>query len=66
MTTNPLAHCKHWIFDMDGTLTLAVHDFDEIRKSLGIVEGKPILEAISEMTPDGKQLQPGYSYPQRC
>jgi len=49
MTTNPLAHCKHWIFDMDGTLTLAVHDFDEIRKSLGIVEGKPILEAISEM-----------------
>lgn len=34
---------------MDGTLTKAVHDFDEIRKTLGIVEGKPILEAIEEM-----------------
>lgn len=34
---------------MDGTLTLAIHDFDEIRKTLGIAEGKPILEAIDEM-----------------
>lgn len=34
---------------MDGTLTLAVHDFDAIRKTLGIVAGKPILEAIDEM-----------------
>ena len=34
---------------MDGTLTLAVHDFDAIRKTLGIAEGKPILEAIDEM-----------------
>ena len=49
MTTTPLSHCKHWIFDMDGTLTIAVHDFDEIRKTLGLVEGKPILEAIDEL-----------------
>ena len=34
---------------MDGTLTLAVHDFDEIRKTLGIPIGKPILEAIEDM-----------------
>jgi len=34
---------------MDGTLTLAVHDFDEIRRQLGIANGKPILEAIDEM-----------------
>ncbi len=34
---------------MDGTLTLAVHDFDAIRKTLGLAEGKPILEAIDEL-----------------
>jgi len=34
---------------MDGTLTLAVHDFDQIRRTLGINPGKPILEAIDEM-----------------
>ena len=34
---------------MDGTLTIAVHDFEAIRKTLGIVEGKPILEAIDDM-----------------
>lgn len=32
---------------MDGTLTLAVHDFDAIRKELGLPEGKPILEQIA-------------------
>lgn len=34
---------------MDGTLTLAVHDFDQIRRTLGIKQGKPILEAIDDM-----------------
>lgn len=37
---------------MDGTLTLAVHDFNDIRKRLGIAEGKPILEAIDELAPE--------------
>lgn len=32
---------------MDGTLTLAVHDFDAIREELGLPEGKPILEQIA-------------------
>ncbi len=45
----PLSDCTHWIFDMDGTLTLAAHDFDAIRSELGITNGKPILEAIDEM-----------------
>jgi len=49
MATINLGHCKHWIFDMDGTLTLAVHDFDAIRRTLGIAIGKPILEAIDEL-----------------
>ena len=42
-----LAH-RHWIFDMDGTLTLAVHDFDAIRAELGLPAGRPILEALAE------------------
>lgn len=32
---------------MDGTLTLAVHDFDAIREELGLPPGKPILEQIA-------------------
>jgi len=34
---------------MDGTLTVAIHDFDAIRNELGIEQGKRILEAIGEM-----------------
>ena len=34
---------------MDGTLTHAIHDFDAIRDELGLPEGKPILEALSEL-----------------
>lgn len=32
---------------MDGTLTLAVHDFEAIRKQLKLPAGKPILEQIA-------------------
>lgn len=34
---------------MDGTLTLAVHDFDAIRETLGLPAGQPILEAIAKL-----------------
>jgi len=34
---------------MDGTLTLAAHNFDDIRVALGIESGTPILEAIAAM-----------------
>lgn len=37
----------HWIFDMDGTLTVAMHDFDAIRAELGLPAGKPILEELA-------------------
>ncbi|HIN00314.1 MAG TPA: HAD family hydrolase, partial [Deltaproteobacteria bacterium] len=33
---------KYWIFDLDGTLTVAVHDFNAIRNELGIPAGQPI------------------------
>lgn len=31
-----LHSAKHWVFDMDGTLTLAVHDFEAIKRALDI------------------------------
>ena len=37
---------------MDGTLTLAVHDFDAIRAELGLPPGQPILEQLAAMGPD--------------
>ncbi|MDF2182749.1 HAD-IA family hydrolase [Neptuniibacter sp. CAU 1671] len=38
-----------WIFDLDGTLTRAIHDFDHIRSELGISAGQDILHALSVM-----------------
>ena len=35
------------VFDMDGTLTRAVHDFAALRRALDLPEGRPILEEIS-------------------
>jgi len=45
---------QFWIFDLDGTLTRAVHDFATIRASLGLGEGEPILESIAAMAADKK------------
>ncbi len=38
-----------WIFDMDGTLTVPMHDFDQIRARLGLPAGRPILETIASL-----------------
>jgi len=40
---------KNWIFDMDGTLTVACHDFAQIRRDLGMPQDKPILEEIDKL-----------------
>lgn len=42
-----LRDVRHWVFDLDGTLTRAVHDFEAIRAELGIPAGQPILEYIA-------------------
>lgn len=44
-----LSTCDHWIFDLDGTLTEAVHDFDAIRAQLGLEPGIPILEQLQQL-----------------
>lgn len=36
-----------WIFDMDGTLTVAIHDFEAIRNDLGLPPGRPVLETLA-------------------
>lgn len=33
----------HWVFDLDGTLTVAIHDFAAIRQALGVPPGEDIL-----------------------
>ena len=40
------------MFDMDGTLTQAMHDFDAMRAELGLPKGVPILEALDAMEPE--------------
>lgn len=47
---------KHWVFDMDGTLTIAQHDFDAIRSELGLPEGKPILESLSNLPKEESEV----------
>jgi HAD superfamily hydrolase (TIGR01509 family) len=44
-----LAKRSCWIFDLDGTLTIAVHDFAAIREQLGLPQGQPILEALAAL-----------------
>jgi HAD superfamily hydrolase (TIGR01509 family) len=46
-----LASRAHWVFDLDGTLTVAVHDFAKIRAMLGLPGGIGILEALEALPP---------------
>jgi HAD superfamily hydrolase (TIGR01509 family) len=49
LAPNLLKHRNHWIFDLDGTLTVSAHDFEHIRRELGLVPETPILEALHAM-----------------
>ena len=42
---------KHWIFDLDGTLTVPSHDFAAIKRQLDIPENSLILEHLSTLSP---------------
>lgn len=44
---------RHWIFDLDGTLTVAIHDFAHIRSVLGVPEGSDILGHL-DMLPEAE------------
>lgn len=45
---NPLAS-PFWIFDLDGTLTVPTHDFEELRRELDLPPGRGILEALEAL-----------------
>jgi len=38
---------RHWVFDMDGTLTVAVHDFERIKRELAIPTEDDILAHLA-------------------
>lgn len=44
-----LSACRHWVFDMDGTLTVAVHDFPAIKRALGIPQEEDILHHLAAL-----------------
>lgn len=50
-----LQNCQHWVFDMDGTLTVAVHDFQHIRRILEIPESADILGHLASLPPLERQ-----------
>lgn len=45
-----LRDCQHWVFDMDGTLTVAAHDFPYIRRMLEIPEHADILGHLASLS----------------
>lgn len=47
-----LGHIRHWVFDMDGTLTVAVHDFAAIRVALDIPAEDDILTHLAALPAD--------------
>ncbi|KWV11552.1 HAD family hydrolase [Xanthomonas translucens] len=44
-----LRQVRHWVFDMDGTLTRAVHDFALIRRELQIPQQADILQHLAAL-----------------
>lgn len=52
LAPNLLKHRAHWIFDLDGTLTVSAHDFEHMRRELGLEPQVPILEALHAMPED--------------
>ncbi len=47
-----LADARHWVFDMDGTLTIAVHDFPAIKRALDIPPDDDILHHLAALPAD--------------
>ncbi|MEM8808734.1 MAG: HAD family hydrolase [Cyanobacteria bacterium P01_G01_bin.38] len=47
---SPQLHQRnYWIFDMDGTLTVSIHDFEGIKAELGLPPEEPILESLAKV-----------------
>lgn len=44
-----VGNSRHWVFDMDGTLTEPVHDFALIRRELGVPAESDILQHLATL-----------------
>jgi HAD superfamily hydrolase (TIGR01549 family) len=53
--TSGILAARHWVFDLDGTLTLPVHDFNYIRATLGIPDGADILDHLAGLSREEAQ-----------
>ncbi|WP_251976194.1 HAD family hydrolase [Salinicola avicenniae] len=49
MNCSTIPRLTHWVFDMDGTLTVGVHDFPAIRRELEIPESADILHHLETL-----------------
>ena len=49
LTLDGVCRRRHWIFDLDGTLTHPVHDFAAIRRELDVPDHAPILEHLATL-----------------
>lgn len=54
--------CRHWVFDMDGTLTRPVHDFQYIRQQLEIPPQADILEHLAGLPACEAKLRRDWLY----
>lgn len=52
-----LKNRNSWVFDLDGTLTLPVHDFAFIRRELAIPDGSDILGHLDTLLPEEAALR---------
>jgi phosphoglycolate phosphatase-like HAD superfamily hydrolase len=42
---------RFWVFDLDGTITVPVHDFDAARRALGVPPGVDLLHHVAALPP---------------
>lgn len=54
MTNHHILARRCWIFDLDGTLTLPVHDFPAIRRALGMRDSDPDILGFLASLPPGE------------
>lgn len=46
---------RAWVFDLDGTLTVASHDYDALRRELGLPRHLGILEGLAALDDEARQ-----------
>lgn len=57
MSFKDIRQIRHWIFDMDGTLTFAVHDFAMIKKVLEIPADEDILANLATLPESDREAR---------